>query len=92
MWGIDDEYRGKWTTMITSHPYGTRYHASRERARRDRRRGERVIRLGGFANGSFGLFARLDSRGRTIGGPNTGIIVWAVMPAPTRRARRKGAN
>lgn len=61
--------------MITSHPTGARYYPSRTAARQDRRQGERITRLGSFANGSFGCYAPLNRRD-----PNVGVTVWMVAP------------
>lgn len=65
--------------MLTSHPIGTRYHGSRRKARADRRQGERVVSLGVFSDGSFGVYARRKS-GQPIGGHPALVRVWAIMP------------
>ena len=70
--------------MLTSHPIGTRYHASREEARQDCGENERVVRLGSFSWGSFGVTGKLRPNGIPVGGSAggqmPGILVWAVMP------------
>jgi len=64
--------------MITTHPSDACYFACRSAARKAAKRGERVIRLGSFARGSFGPYGRTTSSGQPVGGPNTLITVWMV--------------
>jgi hypothetical protein len=66
--------------MLTSHPASTRYYGSRDAAAEACGRGEKVVRLGRFAAGSFGVYPRLRSNGQPVGIPTTGVTVWAVMP------------
>ena len=61
---------------MTSHPPDARYFASRSAARLAAGAGERVIRLGRFADGSFGCHAPRKPNGQTVGGPNAIITVW----------------
>jgi len=56
-----------------------RSYASREKARKSLRPGEKVVRAGVFANGSFGLYAPLRSCGLPVGGPNPMITVWHIV-------------
>ncbi len=68
--------------MLTSHPTDARYFASRSAARDNCRHGERVIRLGSFAWGSFGCYGPLKPNGIPVGasagGAPPNIIVWMV--------------
>ena len=68
--------------MITSHPTDARYFASRSAARQNCRKGEKVVRLGTFAGGSFGCHAPQKENGVYVGsvpgGPEPLIIVWMV--------------
>lgn len=57
--------------MLTSHPPGTRFYPSRRLARAAKRPWERVVHLGVFSNGSFGLAA---PHGRQT------MVVWACVP------------
>lgn len=56
---------------------------SRHRSRREAREAvttkQTVVRLGTFANGSFGLYAPVKQNGQYINGPNPLITVWAVV-------------
>lgn len=54
--------------MITSHPVDARYFGSRAAAQAAAGKSEKVVRLGSFASGSFGVSAR---RGRLV-------TVWMV--------------
>lgn len=55
-------------------------HTSREVARKEAKRiGGKVVRAGTFANGSFGLYARVKSNGLWVGGSNSLISVWHVV-------------
>lgn len=67
---------------LSSHPTDARYFPSRSQARDACRMGERVIRLGCFADGSFGCYGPRKSNGipvgGTAGGPAPSIIVWMV--------------
>ncbi len=69
---------------MTSHPKGTRYYATRTAAREACKCHERVVRLGAFAWGSFGVYGRLTSSGQPVGAAAGGqppqLIIWAVMP------------
>lgn len=71
---------------VSSHPADARYYASRAAARRAAGRGDRVIRLGTFAGGSFGCYPPVTSTGRYVGqlvgpggyGPVPHVTVWMV--------------
>lgn len=60
-----------------------RSYTSRQAARDSLKKGERVVRAGTFANGSFGLYAPLRSCGIPVGGPNPLITVWHVVAKAT---------
>lgn len=70
--------------MITSHPSDARYFGSRREAMRARARGEKVVRLGSFAGGSFGVYPRQKANGLYVGqlvgpggtGPTPHVTVW----------------
>lgn len=70
--------------MISTHPSDARYFASRQEAREARHQGERVVRLGTFAGGSFGCFPRQKANGLYVGqltgpggaGPIPSVVVW----------------
>ena len=70
--------------MITTHPTDARYFASRAAAVAARRHGEKVIRLGRFAGGSFDCYppqlANGRYRGQLVGpgglGPIPSVVVW----------------
>lgn len=68
--------------MITSHPTDARYFASRSAARAACRHGDKVVRLGWFAGGSFGVYPPQKDDGVYVGGvhggPMPSIIVWMV--------------
>jgi hypothetical protein len=54
------------------------YYASRREAEQNRESWERVVRLGRFARGSFGLQGRLTPGGQPWGGPASLMTVWAT--------------
>lgn len=72
--------------MLTSHPADARYFPSRAQAKAARKPGERIVRLGSFAGGSFGCYPKQLSNGRYVGqasgpgglGPIPGVTVWMV--------------
>ena len=74
--------------MMTSHPTGATYYASRSAARAAAGRGDKVVRLGAFAGGSFGVHPpQLPNgrfRGQRVGsggfGPVPSVVVWMVAP------------
>lgn len=69
--------------MNTSHPAGTTYYGSRAEARMNRGSSERIVRLGTFSAGSFGIYPPIRenglARGQVSGGPMPSVVVWAVM-------------
>jgi hypothetical protein len=74
------------TDMISTHPSDATYFASRANARENCKRGQRVIGLGQFAGGSFGVYPRQKSNGLYVGqlvgpggsGPIPMVHVWMV--------------
>lgn len=64
---------------MLSHPIEITYYRSRKLARLECCHGQKVVRLGLFANGSFGVYARQKSNGQYVNGHNPLINVWAVI-------------
>jgi hypothetical protein len=58
------------------------YYDSRREAERERKSWQKVVRVGRFARGSFGLQGRLKQNGQPWGGPNRLITVWATEDKP----------
>ena len=72
--------------MLTSHPADARYFGSRSKARAAAKSSEKVIKLGTFAGGSFGVYPPLRRNGLYVGqkvglggtGPIPHVTVWMV--------------
>lgn len=68
--------------MLTSHPTDARYFRSREAARTAAKHGEKVVKLGAFAGGSFGVYPPQKGNGLYVGqvpnGPIPLVCVWMV--------------
>lgn len=72
--------------MISTHPTDAQYFGSRSAAREAAGRSRRVIRLGTFSGGSFGVYPPQRSNGLYVGqrvgpggsGPIPLVTVWMV--------------
>lgn len=58
---------------------GNKVFTSRAAARMEKRHDEKIVGPKCFCNGSFGLYARQNSHGEYIDGPNPMINVWTIV-------------
>lgn len=67
---------------ISTHPADARYFRSRAEARKAAGKAQRVVRLGTFAGGSFGVYPPQRGNGLYVGqvpgGPTPLVCVWMV--------------
>lgn len=71
---------------ISTHPASAQYFASRGQARDNCGPGQKIVRLGVFAGGSFGCYPPLKDNGLYVGqsvgpggsGPIPSVTVWMV--------------
>lgn len=57
---------------------------SREEARAHAGPNEKVVKVGVFANGSYGCWAPRTMSGQPVGGPNVLVTIWKVVPKGRR--------
>ena len=56
-----------------------RSYDSRKDAKESLQRGEKVVRAGSFARGSFGCYGRITPSGQPWGGPCSLVTIWHVV-------------